>query len=46
MAHTNDPVDVFKFIDMRGPDECWPWLGTLGRQINRYTALLPSQWRT
>lgn len=30
MAYTNDPVDVFKFIDMRGPDECWRWLGTWG----------------
>jgi hypothetical protein len=26
----NEPVDVFKLYDMRGDDECWPWLGTWG----------------
>lgn len=24
---TNDPVDVFKYYDMRGDDECWTWNG-------------------
>jgi hypothetical protein len=27
---SNDPIDIFALIDMRGPDECWPWLGTWG----------------
>lgn len=27
---TNDPVNVFQFIDMHGPDDCWPWLGAWG----------------
>ena len=30
MAKANQPEDVFKLIDMRGPDECWPWLGPSG----------------
>ena len=25
-----DPVDVFKYITMRGVDECWSWSGTWG----------------
>ncbi len=24
---TNDPIDVFKLIDMRSADECWPYIG-------------------
>ena len=24
---SNDPIDVFKFYDMRQPDECWPYTG-------------------
>ena len=27
---TNQPTDVFLHVDMRGHDECWPWLGTWG----------------
>jgi hypothetical protein len=27
---SNDPADVFQFIDMRGHDECWCWLGPWG----------------
>lgn len=30
MPRTNEPVDVFKFIDMRGTDDCHHWLGTWG----------------
>lgn len=30
MARTNEPSDVFKFYDMRGQDQCWPWLGAWG----------------
>lgn len=30
MAKSNDPTEVFQHIDMRGWDECWPWLGTWG----------------
>lgn len=26
----NSPTDVFQLIDMRGHDECWPFLGTWG----------------
>ena len=26
------PIDVFNLIDMRGPDECWPFNGTWGGQ--------------
>lgn len=25
----NQPMDVWKFVDQRGPDECWPWTGTI-----------------
>jgi len=28
----NEPIDVFKFIEMRGKDECWPWQGAWGGQ--------------
>lgn len=24
---SNDPIDVFKLYEMRGPDECWPYIG-------------------
>lgn len=24
---SNDPIDVFQYYEMRGPDECWPYLG-------------------
>lgn len=27
---SNDPVDVFQLIEMRGPDDCWRWLGAWG----------------
>lgn len=27
---SNEPVDVFAYIDMRGPDDCWPWTGPWG----------------
>lgn len=27
---SNAPSDVFKLVNMRGPTECWPWLGTWG----------------
>lgn len=26
----NEPADVFKFVDMKGPDECWPFTGSFG----------------
>jgi len=26
----NEPVDVFRFIDMRDKDDCWTWNGTWG----------------
>ena len=24
---TNEPVDVFKYYEMKGPEECWPYTG-------------------
>lgn len=30
MAKAKEPVDVFKHIEMREPDQCWPWLGPFG----------------
>jgi predicted XRE-type DNA-binding protein len=30
---TNEPVDVFKFIEMCGPDDCWPWTGAWGGRL-------------
>ena len=27
---TKEPVDVFRYYEMRGDDECWPWLGRWG----------------
>lgn len=29
---TNKPEDVWKYVDRRGPDECWPWLGARRRR--------------
>ena len=26
----NDPIDVFQYIDMRGPNDCWVWTGAWG----------------
>lgn len=30
MAKSNTRDDVFKHIDMKAPDQCWPWLGPSG----------------
>jgi hypothetical protein len=27
MSKVNEPSDVFKLVEMRGPDECWPFTG-------------------
>ncbi len=27
---TNTPLDVFKYIEMKTPTECWPWTGAWG----------------
>ncbi len=27
----NKPEDVWKFVDKRGADECWPWISSKGR---------------
>lgn len=33
----NTPADVWKFVDVRGDDECWNWLGgTVGRGGRAY----------
>jgi len=26
----NTPLDVFKYIEMKGPEECWRWTGAWG----------------
>ncbi len=30
MPKKNTLHDVFKYIDMQGPDDCWPWSGPVG----------------
>ena len=37
MPRTNQPHDVFKYIDMKGGDhvQCWPWKGKLNKGDNR-----------
>lgn len=25
------PIDAWKFVDKRGPKECWPWIGSVKR---------------
>lgn len=32
MTRKNNYEDVFKSIDIRGPDECWPWRGRIDRK--------------
>lgn len=32
MSRKNTFDDVFKHIDIRGPDDCWPWLGRITRK--------------
>lgn len=34
MTKRNKPVDVFKYIDMKGGDreQCWPWLGGCNKE--------------
>jgi len=27
---SNDPIEIFQLIDMRNPNQCWPWLGSWG----------------
>ena len=34
MARTNTAHDVFKYIDMQSPDQCWRWLGSFGGRSN------------
>jgi len=29
----NQATDVFKHIEMRGMDACWPWIGTWGGRV-------------
>ena len=35
MSRKNVPHDVFKHIDMRGNDECWPWKGKVNAKDGR-----------
>ena len=35
MSRTNKPNDVFKHIDIRGDDDCWPWKGKLNAKDGR-----------
>jgi hypothetical protein len=32
MPKKNELSDVFKFVDIRGPDECWPWKSNISRK--------------
>jgi hypothetical protein len=44
---TNQPIDVFKTIEMRGPDECWPWTGAWGgRERDRRPYFMANGRRT
>ena len=38
MARRNSVDDLWRYVDMRGPDDCWPWLGSWG---GRKTHLMP-----
>lgn len=38
MARKNSVDDLWRYIDMRGPDDCWPWLGSWG---GRKSHLMP-----
>ena len=35
MGRKNAPTDVFKSVDMRTPDECWPWKGKVNAKDER-----------
>lgn len=44
-AISDDSVAARRFwelVDRRGPDECWPWLGT--RQSNGYGHIMIDKW--
>lgn len=38
MARRNSIDDLWRYVDMKGPDDCWPWLGSWG---GRRTHLMP-----
>lgn len=43
----NDPVDVFKHIEMSGPDDCWCWQGAWGgRARDRRPYFMANRRRT
>jgi hypothetical protein len=35
MSRANKPYDVFKHIDIRGNDDCWPWKGKINAKDGR-----------
>lgn len=39
MGRRNHPHDIFKYIDLRGPDECWPWKGSVSSKGIPYFSL-------
>ena len=39
MSKRNRAVDVFKFIKMGAPDECWPWTGGVSTKNRPYFSL-------
>ena len=36
MAARNKPEAIYEKIDLRGPDECWPWMGRLTLKQDGY----------
>ena len=43
----NDPTDVFKYIEMLSPNECWRWLGPWGgRATDRRPYFMAHRRRT
>lgn len=52
MATKNTLEDVFKYVSIRGHDECWPWTGNISRkglpyftvEGKKYTAYRVTKW--
>jgi hypothetical protein len=52
MAKQNTFEDVFKYVEIKGPDDCWPWTGPISRkglpyftvEGRKYTAYRVTKW--
>lgn len=44
MGRRNLPTDVFKFIDIKGPDECWLWKSGTNKDGIPYFTLDGKKW--